>query len=215
MKKFTGEYFDIEYFKPGIKSNYAQEYTWQNEKAKVEHKAAALRDKLNPHKVLDIGCAKGFMVRALCELKIDAWGVDISQYAIDNAEPDYKQRLKVCDIRDEALPFSPASFDAIYCDNVLEHVEDEYVDFVLSEISRVLKPLGTAVLQLPVGLGLVNKPVGEASHVNYSAPAYWISKAWKFYLNTDLRRSMHASYGHQGAYQNLILILVKGRLKNE
>ena len=40
-------------------------------------------------KVLDIGCAKGFVVKDLVDLGIDAYGW-ISKYAIENAQLDIK-----------------------------------------------------------------------------------------------------------------------------
>ena len=47
-----------------------------------------------------------------------------------------------------ALPFSPASFDLIICSHVLEHVPDDAR--ALSELIRVLRPGGSAVLLQPV-----------------------------------------------------------------
>ena len=45
-------------------------------------------------KVLDIGCAKGFFVNDLVDKGIDAYGIDISSYAIKNCHPKIKNRLK-------------------------------------------------------------------------------------------------------------------------
>ena len=38
-------------------------------------------------RVLDIGCAKGFLVKDLLDLGIDAYGVDVSEYALQNCMP--------------------------------------------------------------------------------------------------------------------------------
>ena len=46
------------------------------------------------------------------------------------------------------LPFEDASFDWIISNHVLEHIEDE--EKCLAEISRVLKPSGSALLTFPV-----------------------------------------------------------------
>lgn len=47
-----------------------------------------------------------------------------------------------------ALPYADHSFDIIICNHVLEHVEDDVR--ALSELHRVLKPGGKAILQVPV-----------------------------------------------------------------
>ncbi len=35
--------------------------------------------------VLDVGCGLGFLVRRLCERGYNAWGIDPSEYAIQNS----------------------------------------------------------------------------------------------------------------------------------
>lgn len=53
---------------------------------------------------------------------------------------DYK-----CDVQD--LPFENATYDVVICNHVLEHVPDDKK--AMSEILRVLKPDGFAILQVP------------------------------------------------------------------
>jgi SAM-dependent methyltransferase len=48
----------------------------------------------------------------------------------------------------EQLAFRDASFDAIYCSHVLEHVPDDRR--AMRELRRVLKPEGWAILQVPI-----------------------------------------------------------------
>ena len=50
------------------------------------------------------------------------------------------------------IPFPENSFDIIFCNHVLEHVKDDRK--VMSEILRVLKPGGWAILQVPIFLPL-------------------------------------------------------------
>src|SRR5689334_12665659 len=55
--------------------------------------------------VLDVGCAKGFMLHDMAQLipGITVRGVDVSQYAIDHAIDDMKPFVSVADAK--ALPF--------------------------------------------------------------------------------------------------------------
>ena len=51
-----------------------------------------------------------------------------------------------CDIC--ALPFVDDSFDIVFCNHVLEHIEDDQK--AMQELFRVLKPGGWAMLQVPI-----------------------------------------------------------------
>jgi ubiquinone/menaquinone biosynthesis C-methylase UbiE len=91
----------------------------------------------HPKSVLDVGCAYGFLVKRLRDKGIEAYGVDISQYAIDHAPQEVKPYLKVASAHD--LPFPDKSIDLIYCASVLEHIPEEFLDKVIAEFQRVAK----------------------------------------------------------------------------
>ena len=44
-------------------------------------------------KVLEYGCAHGFLVKALNDFNIDTYGVDISSYALSKVDPGIKKKL--------------------------------------------------------------------------------------------------------------------------
>lgn len=50
--------------------------------------------------VLDVGCAKGFLVKALRDEGIDAWGVDVSAYAVGAADPSIRGYLRVRSVQE-------------------------------------------------------------------------------------------------------------------
>jgi SAM-dependent methyltransferase len=54
-------------------------------------------------------------------------------------------KADICD-----LPFDDNTYDFILCNHVLEHIQDDYK--AMKEIYRVLKPGGTAILQIPQDL---------------------------------------------------------------
>lgn len=93
--------------------------------------------------VLDLGCAGGFMAEALAQRGAQVTGIDPAAEAIAAA----RAHADASDMRigydvgmGEALPYSDASFDAIVCVDVLEHVSD--LSRVMAEISRTLRPGG-------------------------------------------------------------------------
>ena len=82
---FEGSFYDAEYFENGQGSGkgWLQNYRWMPRRTFKE--ALAIADYLELDEtshVLDVGCAKGFIVKALRALEIKADGCDISEYAL-------------------------------------------------------------------------------------------------------------------------------------
>ena len=96
--------------------------------------------------VLDVGCAKGFLMKDLMDAcpGLKVFGLDISYYAISNCMKDVKGRCIVENAK--CLPFSDKSFDAIISINTLHNLEREDLKIALKEIERVSK--GKSFVQL-------------------------------------------------------------------
>lgn len=95
-------------------------------------------------RVLDLGCAGGFMAEALTQRGARVTGIDPARAAIAAARAHAK--ASALDISydigvGEDLPYADAGFDAVVCVDVLEHVAN--LDRVLAEVARVLAPGGT------------------------------------------------------------------------
>lgn len=87
--------------------------------------------------LLDVGCAKGFMLYDLQQLipGIKVAGLDISQYAIDNAIEPVKGALRVgCATN---LPYQDNSFDVVISINTIHNLEIDDCAKALQEIERV------------------------------------------------------------------------------
>jgi SAM-dependent methyltransferase len=87
--------------------------------------------------LLDVGCAKGFMLHDLVELipGISVSGVDVSDYAIEHAMEDVQSNVQVADARN--LPFADNSFDVVIAINTIHNLEREDCAKALREIERV------------------------------------------------------------------------------
>jgi ubiquinone/menaquinone biosynthesis C-methylase UbiE len=87
--------------------------------------------------LLDVGCAKGFMLHDLMELipGIRVSGVDISDYAIAHAMDGIKSKVQVADAKD--LPFADNSFDVVIAINTIHNLDRDDCAQALREIERV------------------------------------------------------------------------------
>jgi SAM-dependent methyltransferase len=85
---------------------------------------------------LDVGCATGFVVEALRELGVAARGVDVSQYAIENATAGAQGHIGRADLR-RGLPFRDGQFELVTALETLEHLDPRHVPGALAELRRV------------------------------------------------------------------------------
>lgn len=89
-------------------------------------------------RILDVGCAKGFLVKDLMDLTgLEAFGLDISDYALKQCEPEVVGRLHRGSAID--LPFPDHSFDAVVSINALHNLPRAECIVALREIERVTK----------------------------------------------------------------------------
>ena len=95
-------------------------------------------------RLLDVGCAKGFLVKDLLALGIDAYGIDISRYALMHCEPEVIGRLHLGSA--DSLPFPDNSFAAVLSLNTIHNFSRERCKIALQEIER-LAP-GKAFIQV-------------------------------------------------------------------
>jgi 2-polyprenyl-3-methyl-5-hydroxy-6-metoxy-1,4-benzoquinol methylase len=97
-------------------------------------------------RVLDYGCMDGIFTLRLQQLRAQAVGYDISPAAIAQAE---KFRGSSEEPAFLTVPPEPGQFDIVYCNEVLEHVDDDR-EFV-GTLVRFLTPGGLLVGTTPVG----------------------------------------------------------------
>lgn len=159
MSKPSAEAFDADYFERGVetgKSLYSN-FRWMPEL--TIPLAADICWQLDiPYgaKILDYGCAKGYLVHALRLLHRAAWGVDASEYAISKA-PAEVRRFLWCEagVKSYSLPHP---FDWIIAKDVLEHHYEDELRVALDRFRRIGRNI------------LVIVPLGDGE--KYHVPAY-------------------------------------------
>ena len=173
IKKLSQAY-DSDYFENGPqtkKSNY-RDYSWERLGSYFQRTARHIVDLFKPERTLDVGCAKGFLVKALDELGVDAYGVDPSTYAVSNAHPDIADKIQQ-EIA-QSIPYPENAFDVVTCFDVLEHIPAREVPKTLKELLRVSKQW--------VVLRVVTREVKgdlDASHETIRDKDWWTEKIEK------------------------------------
>lgn len=131
--KFGREYWD------GDRSTGYGGYTYDGRWRPVAERMAKLYGLRAGSKVLDVGCGKGFLLYELTQVVpgIVVAGLDISDYAIENAKPEVKSFLQVGNARQ--LPFADGSFDFVFSITTLHNLYLDDLWAALGEIARVSK----------------------------------------------------------------------------
>lgn len=91
------------------------------------------------NRILDVGCGKGFLLYdfTLVVPGVEVFGIDVSEYAIEHAKTEVKDRLRVGNAN--SLPYPDKHFDLVYSINTLHNLHNYDLDKSLREIERVGK----------------------------------------------------------------------------
>src|SRR3989344_5788482 len=136
----------VDYYENGIKTNFFQSL-WHNHKHSLFKRWVKNQDF---KRIIDIGCASGFMTNLISEVFSDSkiHGIDAYKKAISYAKKKYPH-INFAVAKAEKLPFDPSYFDLIVCYETIEHLENP--SQALKEIRRVLNKTGLAVVAMDSG----------------------------------------------------------------
>lgn len=133
-------FYDKEYFDGG------KGYYTYHDNGTFESMAEDIMRLFNPKSSIEIGCAKGFLVKELRRRGVKAYGIDISEYAISCAPAEVIDYLYVYDITDIADITFP-KVDLIYSIDTFEHIPEEKLgavrDFMLKFGQQYYVKVGT------------------------------------------------------------------------
>jgi ubiquinone/menaquinone biosynthesis C-methylase UbiE len=132
--KFGRDFFESGKRKPWLYKDYEYEELYPL----FRFAATVIKTQFEPERVLDVGCAKGFLVKAFKDMGIEAWGVDVSEYALSTAPDDVRKFLYKVDMNKDALPFADGYFDCIAFLGTIECLDSH--EKILSELRRVMQP---------------------------------------------------------------------------
>lgn len=119
---------------------------------------------LRPRTVLDAGCAMGYLVAALRERGVEAYGIDISDYAICCVREDIRPYCAVGSLLDPLPEGLPEQYDVVVTIEVLEHL---YADAGKKAIQNLCSLANTVIFS--------SSPddFTEKTHLNVQQREYW------------------------------------------
>lgn len=162
------EIYDEAYFLKGTKSGYGGKfapYTAATFLPRARKTARMLINMFEPKTALELGCARGYLTMALRELGVDAQGIDISPWAIENAPQQVRPFLTLGDA--SKLYIYDKSFDLVVAIDLPEHIEEKQVPLAVSEWCRVA--LHFVYLKVPI----IDNGIDE-THVTIKPALWWI-----------------------------------------
>lgn len=137
--KIDASFYDREYYERK-KGEYPFSYTESFVGNLIQnivnlYRALSIKIFLNPKNCLDVGCGTGRLVHCLRRLGVEAYGIEISKYALQTATKEVKPYLKYGDIT--KIPYDDNNFDLVLTFDVVEHVERSKLKKALEETVRV------------------------------------------------------------------------------
>jgi 2-polyprenyl-3-methyl-5-hydroxy-6-metoxy-1,4-benzoquinol methylase len=145
---FMTEEFGRSYFYGFSKSNYLNYEKLNPSKLFEGIIYFVKKHNIRVNKVLDVGCAFGFLLKELSSVFNELHGFDISEFAIEKAKKVIPEAsLKIHSLEDP-LPYPDNHFDCITAVDVLEHTRNFEKNF--GEIVTKLRKGGYLIVSTPL-----------------------------------------------------------------
>lgn len=148
-------------------------------------RVARLARRMPGKRLLDVGSNIGCLVEAGRERGLDAVGLEINPALVDHASKTYPGARFVAGTIEDCA-FTDASFDGVYCSEVIEHVPDN--NSFVAGIARVMAPGAVLFLTTP-GLHEYTKGPDAGSWPDFGAPDH------KLYHTRESMRRLLARHG--------------------
>ncbi len=90
----------------------------------------------NPESVLEIGCARGYVLKRIEDAGVRCAGIEVSEHCYQTR---VTEAVRVFDVTQTPWPFADKEFDLSFSMAVLEHIPEKHIYAIASEIKRVSK----------------------------------------------------------------------------
>ena len=157
-----------------------------------ENVADHIVNDFHPQTVLDVGCAMGYLVAALRDRGVAAYGIDVSKYAISKVREDIRPYCRKCSALDPLPTDFPKNFDLVTTIEVAEHLyEEDAIPF----IQNICKLADTVIFSS------TSDDFSEKTHVNVQQTEYWVKRFAK--------NGFYNQVGYPAAYISQVAMVFK------
>ena len=137
--------------------------------ARYAKQVASLAKKLPAHTILDYGCGKRLLQKAL--------GYAITNY--DPAIPEFAARPK-------------GRFDLVVCTDVMEHIEPEHEEAVIDDIANLTET--AAFFSISLQRASKHLPDGRNAHINLKSIGQWIEALERRFIVVNVVRESEGAF---------------------
>lgn len=195
MNPLTNE-FTRDYYENGKASHLSlyENYRWLPELTIPMAQALIAALPIKPtDRILDYGCAKGYLVKALRQLGHEAFGTDISTYALSCADDDVKPY--VFHLLDDKKPLQ--HYNWIIAKDVLEHIEEDVIRAYLASWRTITERVFIAVPLGNNGAYTIPEMELDVTH-RIRRPLWW----WAGLLEEAGFTKVQSSFSMRGVKEN-------------
>ena len=160
-----GELYNEDYYKNSCGDiSYLEADMWMPFYEKV---ADRIIEDLHPSTVLDVGCATGYLVAALRDRGVEAYGIDASEFAISRVREDIKPFCRVCSALDDLPCDLPKKYELVITIEVAEHLYEEdskkFIDNICKYSDQII-------------FSSTPDDFSEKTHFNVQQSEYWAKR---------------------------------------
>ncbi|MBW3590228.1 MAG: class I SAM-dependent methyltransferase [Actinobacteria bacterium] len=153
-----GGRYDRRYYEYlGEDSDYGYKEPWLSFFGRIADYIAA---DIKPSTVMDVGCGFGVLVKALRDRGIEAFGIDVSEYAVSQVDSEIREYCQLGSITDPL----PQGYDLIVCIEVVEHLSPKEALEAVENMCRNTEDLI---------FSSTSEDFREPTHLNVRPMEYW------------------------------------------
>ncbi|MGN0482359.1 MAG: class I SAM-dependent methyltransferase [Lachnospiraceae bacterium] len=152
--------YNENYYKSHCGECYERGNGWEEIFAK---QAEIIKRDFLPKKTLDIGCAAGYLVEGLRDRDVEAYGIDVSEYALSKVREDIKP---FCTFHSATTPIE-SKYDLVTCIEVLEHLRNDEIKDAIHNMCQITDTI--IFSSTPFDFG-------EETHFSVNQPGYWCAE---------------------------------------
>jgi len=161
MSTIYNSYFFNDFYAKNGGGNYTKKEQWMPFFNMI---ASQIIERFHPQTVLDAGCALGYLVEAFRDQGVEAYGFDISDYAIGQTREDIRRYCIVHSIEDSLPSNFPQHFDLVITIEVLEHLFPENGKLAIKNLCQYSDK---------IIFSSTPDDITDRTHVNVQLGEYW------------------------------------------